>query len=114
MGVNNGLQLLKSGRDAEGHDSSWGGPLERRHTKRFPMRESLTYSFRKGKLACAGSGKTIDISSKGILFEADEALQVGGVVQVAVNWPVLLDGTCFLKFVVEGRVMRAEQNRMAV
>jgi hypothetical protein len=36
------------------------------------------------------------------------------MVELSVNWPARLDGTCALKFVALGRVVRSEANRAAV
>jgi len=36
------------------------------------------------------------------------------MVEIAVNWPARLDGTCPLKFVATGRVIRSEPDRAAV
>src|ERR1051325_7221709 len=43
--------------------------VDRRRTRRFPIREDLSYSFGKDKLRFTGSGRTIDMSRGGILFE---------------------------------------------
>ena len=39
---------------------------------------------------------------------------MGRMVEISVNWPARLDGTCALKFVASGRVIRSEENRAAV
>jgi len=36
------------------------------------------------------------------------------MVELSVNWPARLDGTCALQFVATGRVVRSELNRAAV
>jgi hypothetical protein len=59
-------------------------------------------------------GKTLDISSGGVLFETQQRLRAGKRVEVSVNWPALLDGGCPLKFVAVGRVVRAEERRAAM
>jgi hypothetical protein len=41
-------------------------------------------------------------------------LPVGRTVELSVNWPARLDGTCPLKFVAVGRVIRSEPHRAAV
>ena len=52
--------------------------------------------------------------SGGILFTTEEILPLGRTVEVAVNWPARLGGTCPLQFVALGRIVRAELNRAAV
>jgi len=92
-----------------------GGPSERRATSRFPLREEVKYKVLHTKaLETIGSGQTLNIGSGGILFTTDERLPVGRMVELSVNWPARLDGTCALKFVAVGRVVRSEANRAAV
>ena len=68
-----------------------------------------------GRMRCeAGSGKTVDMSSGGILFTTSEALHPGKRLEIAVNWPARLDGTCRLKLVAMGRVVRTETDRAAI
>ena len=62
----------------------------------------------------SGSGTTLNIGSGGILFTTEEKLPLGRMVELSVNWPARLDGTCPLQFVATGRVVRAEMTRAAV
>jgi len=39
---------------------------------------------------------------------------MGRTVEIAVNWPARLGGTCPLQFVATGRVVRSEADRAAV
>jgi hypothetical protein len=39
---------------------------------------------------------------------------MGRLVEVAVNWPVRLDGACPLQFVAVGKVVRSEATKAAV
>jgi len=56
----------------------------------------------------------LDIGSRGILFTTEGKLPLGRLVELSVNWPARLGGTCPLKFVAVGRVVRAEPTRAAV
>lgn len=91
-----------------------GGFAERRGTSRFPLREEVRYKMLHGKVITAGVGKTVNIGSGGVLFTTEHRLPVGRVVEIAVNWPARLDGTCPLKFVASGRVIRSEDGCAAV
>jgi c-di-GMP-binding flagellar brake protein YcgR len=92
-----------------------GGSSDRRGTSRFPLREEVRYKVLHSKtLNTTGSGHTLNIGSGGILFTTEEKLPIGRMVELSVNWPARLDGTCALKFVAVGRVVRAELNRAAV
>jgi hypothetical protein len=91
-----------------------GGFAERRGTNRFPMREEVRYKMLHGKVITTGVGKTLNIGSGGVLFTTEHRLPVGRTVEISVNWPARLDGTCPLKFVASGRVIRSEDDRAAV
>lgn len=88
---------------------------ERRATGRFPIRQEVVYTLLEGKSRSeAGAGKTVDMSSGGILFTTSEVLHPGKRLELAVNWPARLDGTCRLKLVAMGRIVRSEANRAAI
>jgi len=54
------------------------------------------------------------MGSGGILFTTEEKLPMGRMVELSINWPARLDGTCPLKMVARGRVVRSEDTRAAV
>ncbi len=88
---------------------------ERRLTSRFPFREDVTYRLLQNKApSLVGTGQTLNIGSGGILFTTDERLPLGKMVEVSVNWPARLGGTCPLKMVARGRVVRSEVGKAAV
>jgi hypothetical protein len=87
--------------------------LERRTTSRFPLEEEVTYKV-QGKIALAGVGKCVNIGSGGVLFTTNSRLPIGRTVEVAVNWPALLDGACPLRFIATGPVVRSEETRAAI
>jgi len=91
------------------------GNHDRRTTIRFPMREEVRYRLLNTKApGTSGSGRTLNIASGGILFTTEGQLPMGRSVEISVNWPARLDGTCPLKFVATGRVVRSEADRAAV
>lgn len=81
--------------------------MERRGSGRYPMDEDVTYRV-QGKIAVAGAGKSVNIGSGGIMFTTTTRLPLGRKVEVSVNWPALLDGSCPLKFVASGPVVRSD------
>ena len=92
-----------------------GGFLERRGTSRFPLHEDVRYKVVQSKTQkITGSGTTLNFGSGGILFTTEEILPVGRTIELSVNWPARLDGTCPLQFVATGRIVRAEANQAAV
>jgi len=98
------------------NDSRLDSAVERRSSRRFPIEQDVCYRTLDNKVAVpeSGTGKTVDISSGGILFGTEQRLRSGKRVEVSVNWPAQLDGGCPLKFVAVGRVVRVEDNRAAV
>jgi hypothetical protein len=54
------------------------------------------------------------MGSGGILFTTEEKLPLGRAVELSVDWPARLDGTCPLQFVATGRVVRSEERQAAV
>ena len=95
--------------------TNFGARADRRETSRFPVREEVRYRVLQAKWwPASGVGKTLDIGSGGILFTTEERLPIGRLVEVAVNWPVRLDGACPLRFVAVGKVVRSEATKAAV
>ena len=80
---------------------------ERRTNARFDCHLAVSYqSLEKPFLSGHGTSETLNISSKGVLFRADEALEPGQLVQVSVDWPARLENQIPLKLVAEGRIVR--------
>jgi hypothetical protein len=61
-----------------------------------------------------GAGKTINMSSNGILFTTDQMLLPGKRLEVAVSWPAQLNNKCALKLVARGKIVRCEPGRAAL
>ena len=80
---------------------------ERRNNARFDCHLAVSYqTLEKPFLSGQGTSETLNISSKGVLFKADEALEAGQLIQVSVDWPARLENQIPLKLVAEGRVVR--------
>ncbi len=88
---------------------------ERRGSDRFPIEQDVKYRVLSRRLGDeAGRGKTLNISSSGILFSTEADLQPGKQVEVSVAWPAQLNNKTPLKLVARGRVVRVEANRAAL
>ncbi len=87
---------------------------DRRSAVRFPIEQEVRYKVFNRNTIEVGSGKTINMSSNGVLFTTERALVVGERLEVAVNWPAQLDHKCPLKLVTTGRVVRSEGDRAAI
>ena len=88
---------------------------ERRGGDRFPIVRDLTYRVLNSRNGPeTGSGKTINISSCGVLISTKAPLTPGKQLEISINWPVRLDGTCGLNLVARGRVVRSKGTLVAV
>ena len=84
---------------------------DRRSSGRFPIEEEIRFHIldqRGGQLD--GSGTTVDMARGGIRFQTNTPPSQGRLLEVSVNWPVALEGTCPLKLVAVGRVVRSGDN----
>ena len=67
----------------------------------------------KERIKRFGFGRTVNLSSGGVLFEADCRLPASGPIELAMNWPYL-DGVVTLKLVVSGSIVRSDAKAIAV
>ena len=88
---------------------------DRRGSDRFPIERDVRYTImnRRGDDE-AGEGRTINMSSSGVLISSGQMLLPGRRVEVAISWPAQLNNKVALKLVARGRVVRFEQGRAAV
>ena len=87
---------------------------ERRANNRMDIKQEVRYKVLNGKSSVKGTGKTIDMSSGGLLITTDSPLTEGDQVELAISWPAQLDGVLPLKLVVFGRVVRADETQAAI
>jgi hypothetical protein len=66
------------------------------------------------KVTQVGSGTTLNMSGKGVLFTTESILIKGELVELAVSWPALLNGVVPLKLVVQGCLVRIEEKQAAI
>jgi hypothetical protein len=62
----------------------------------------------------AGTGRTIDMSSGGILFQAGCELPPGMNVELSIAWPALLHNVRPMQLFVTGRVVRSQGDWAAI
>lgn len=88
---------------------------DRRHSDRFPIEREVRYRvLNKRGGDEAGDGKTINISSSGVLFTSDHILLPGKRLELSISWPAQLNNRCALKLVARGRVTRFEPGCAAI
>ena len=89
--------------------------IGRRKSQRFPIELHVRYRTLGRQLeGLAGTGKTINISSSGVLFTSQHQLPMGTRVQVCMCWPVKLNEKCGLNLVGTGRVVRHAKGKLAL
>lgn len=88
---------------------------ERRASDRFPIERDIRYKVLNRKSEDeAGAGKTVNMSSNGVLFTTEGYLIPGRRVEMAISWPAQLNSKVALKLVARGRVVRSESGMAAV
>jgi hypothetical protein len=104
--------MLISGKRPEGSDV---GTSERRRSSRFPIEREVRYKTLNQRTEILnGNGKTLNISSSGVLFTADHDLPVGTRLEVSISWPAQLNERCLLNLVARGRVTRHNKGQLAL
>jgi len=73
----------------------------------FPLRLRLAFSSKRP--ICWGEGVTIELSSKQLLFVANEPITVGRYLRVSLDWPARLEGKRPLRLIILGHVLQAEE-----
>jgi hypothetical protein len=88
---------------------------------RYPISLDLQYKILRGRhVEHFGGGRTLNISSGGVLFETSdfpEAADVAGengTVELALDWPLLLQKVCAMKLIVRGRIVRRDSKTLAL
>jgi hypothetical protein len=88
---------------------------DRRGDRRYEIRLDVRWKLvRRRKVLETGSGRTLDFSSGGVLFEPGRHLPVGLDVELSISWPVLLHNVAPLQLVVCGRIVRSDGKRTAI
>jgi len=87
---------------------------ERRSAVRFAIQQEVRYKLLNRGRSEAGEGKTVNMSSRGVLFTTDRELLPGERLELSVNWPARLDNRRPLKLVATGKVVRCQQGLAAI
>src|ERR1700730_3106663 len=89
---------------------------DRRISNRMPIEREVRYKVLGGKKTVkqAGLGKTLNMSSGGVLFTTETPLPQGERVELAVSWPAQLNDVLPLKLVAMGRLVRTAEFEAAI
>lgn len=86
---------------------------ERRRRQRFEISCELRFRVLDSRRHLPQqTGKTINMSSKGVLFAAPGDLPVGKRVELMIAWPAMLNEKCRLKMVAVGRIVRSSEGQV--
>lgn len=94
--------------------SHWQYGGEQRRTQRFAVEREVVYQADSAKGPIVGSGRTLNISSGGVLFTSEHPFEVGQQLELSISWPTKLDGKHPLKLVVVGPVVRHNAEDIAM
>jgi c-di-GMP-binding flagellar brake protein YcgR len=101
----------------------WGQPVpgsdaiggERRQDRRYHLQLDAKWKLiRRRRLLDTGDGRTMDISSGGIRFDAGRRLPEGLNVELSIAWPVLLRNEAPMQLVVTGKIVRCDGREVAI
>jgi hypothetical protein len=87
----------------------------RRSGHRFPIEVELSYLLVNGKtIVSAGQGRTVDISSSGVLFQSAHCVRPGTQIELSIAWPARIDGIARMQLRASGRTVREPGNTIGV
>jgi hypothetical protein len=87
-----------------------------RKRKWFEIDHEVKYRTVYGKGLAEGTGRTVNMSGDGVWFttEGSSPLTSGMLVELAIQWPVLLNHTCPMKLMIYGYVVRSHRSETLV
>jgi hypothetical protein len=80
--------------------------LERRSKIRYPVALNVRYRTIGKARRISGIGRTLNMSSGGLLIATEQRTEVGARIELNIEWPSMLDGQVPLQLVATGKVMR--------
>jgi hypothetical protein len=91
-------------------------PGDRRTSNRLPIERDVRYRIvgSKNPAPLVGAGKTLNMSSAGVLFTTESVLPKNARVELAVSWPALIDNAIPIKLVALGVLVRATETQAAI
>jgi hypothetical protein len=88
---------------------------ERRCHRRYPIVADLKYALlRRNQVVQCGHGRTLNLSSYGVLFLSELALPPGMRVSLSIALPVRFNGEAESRLCVMGRTVRRDDRATAV
>jgi hypothetical protein len=88
---------------------------DRRSKARYPVELNVRYRTLTNGPALVGIGRTLNVSSSGLLIASDpQIVHNGGRLEVSLDWPFLLHGTTPLQLIAVCRVTRCQAAAFAM
>jgi len=107
------MNPIRTGQSEKNEAEKIGG--ERRSDRRYDIGLDVRWKLiDRRRVLDSGIGKTLDVSSGGLLIETDRELPSGLNIELSIEWPVLLHNLVPLQLVVTGRVVRTREQRVGV
>jgi c-di-GMP-binding flagellar brake protein YcgR len=95
--------------------SACATPPERRRAARYSIERDLRWKWQGRRTRQAPEhGRTVNISSGGMLFTTNFLLPPGKLVEVGINWPVAPGSDGGLQLAAKARVVRSDAGCTAV
>src|ERR1035441_7462245 len=88
---------------------------DRRRDRRYQLQLELKWKLiRRRRVLDRGTGKTVDVSSGGIIFDAGGHMPEGLNVELSIAWPVLLHNVASMQLVATGKIVRVNGHQLAI
>lgn len=89
---------------------------DQRTANRYNLQLDLSYRvfLKAGWVGLSGTGRTVNISTRGILFRCSAVLVPGMSIELVLRWPVLLESIHRLELVARGKICRSTEEGTAV
>ena len=81
---------------------------------RYSIRRDVEYCLRGPAGDIRGSGQTVNISRRGVLFETEPDLRIGSKIELVIDMGTLLDGNPTVKLHAQGITVRSKNGKVAV
>jgi c-di-GMP-binding flagellar brake protein YcgR len=89
--------------------------IERRRAVRYSIERDLKWKWQGRRTREAPEhGRTVNISSGGVLFTTGFSLPLGKLVEVGINWPATPEPEGGLQLTARGRVVRSDAGCAAI
>src|SRR5215475_5951843 len=88
---------------------------DRRAARRYGVKTPFRFRFSNGTPTGGWkSGRTLDMSARGILIETEEQLSLGNRLDLSMDWPGLYHGKEMMRLYVSAVVVRVDERSAAL